>query len=161
MSGWQWLLDSAGVLLLVVIGYGLLLVVRRRMLSRGGGTFELSVRVRPSEAGRGWVLGLGRYRDERLEWFRIFSPSPRPRRSWRRSQLEIVGQREPSGPESFALYGGRMINHLPTKLLPIAALRAWEGKRTLPEWKGGDFRAWMRARKASRPADHGQNGGTT
>jgi hypothetical protein len=109
MSGWQLLLDSAGVVLLLVICYGLLLVVRRRVLSRGGGTFELSVRVRPSEAGRGWVLGLGRYRDERLEWFRIFSPSPRPRRSWRRSQLEIISQRKPSGPESFALYGGHLV----------------------------------------------------
>jgi hypothetical protein len=109
MSGWQLLLDSAGLVLLLVICYGLLLVVRRRMLSRGGGTFELSVRVRPSEAGRGWVLGLGRYRDEHLEWFRIFSPSPRPRRHWRRSQLEIVGQREPSGPEAFALYSGHLV----------------------------------------------------
>src|SRR4051812_39239724 len=77
MSAWQWLLDSAGALLLVVVAYGLLLVVRRRVLSRHGGTFELSVRVRSSQAGRGWVLGLGRYRDDRLEWFRIFSPSPR------------------------------------------------------------------------------------
>ncbi|MGY2875694.1 hypothetical protein ACVW00_002884 [Marmoricola sp. URHA0025 HA25] len=109
MSGWQWLLDSAGVVLLVVLGYGLLLVVRRRVLSRHGGTFELSVRVRSSQAGRGWVLGLGRYRDGQLEWFRIFSPSPRPRRTWQRSQLHITGQREPSGPESFALYGGHVI----------------------------------------------------
>jgi hypothetical protein len=109
MSGWQWLLDSAGVVLLLVILYGLLLVVRRRVLSRHGGTFELSVRVRPSEAGRGWVLGLGRYRDGRLEWFRIFSPSPRPRRTWQRAQLQITGQREPSGPEAFALYGGHVV----------------------------------------------------
>jgi len=109
MSAWQWLLDSAGVLLLVVIGYGLLLVVRRRVLSRHGGTFELSVRVRSSQAGRGWVLGLGRYRDERLEWFRIFSPSPPPRRVWQRAQLAITGQREPSGAESFALYAGHLV----------------------------------------------------
>jgi Protein of unknown function (DUF2550) len=109
MSGWQWLLDSAGVVLLLVLGYGLLLVVRRRVLSRHGGTFELSVRVRSSQAGRGWVLGLGRYREERLEWFRIFSPSPRPRRTWQRSQLQITGQREPSGAEAFALYGGHVV----------------------------------------------------
>ena len=39
-----------------------LLVVRRRVLSRHGGTFELSHRVRPDEEpGRGWLLGLGRY----------------------------------------------------------------------------------------------------
>jgi hypothetical protein len=109
MSAWQWLLDSAGVVLLLVLCYGLLLVVRRRVLSRHGGTFELSVRVRSSQAGRGWVLGLGRYREERLEWFRIFSPSPRPRRTWRPSHLQINGQREPSGPEAFPLYGGHLI----------------------------------------------------
>jgi len=113
MSGWQWLLDSAGVVLLLFICYGLLLVVRRRVLARNGGTFELSVRIRvrghETEAGRGWVLGLGRYRDERLEWFRIFSPSPRPRRNWQRAQLVITGQREPSGSEAFALYGGHLV----------------------------------------------------
>jgi uncharacterized protein DUF2550 len=109
MSGWQWLLDSAGVVLLLFLCYGLLLVVRRRVLARHGGTFELSVRVRSSQAGRGWVLGLGRYRAERLEWFRIFSPSPRPRRTWQQAQLEITGQREPTGPEAFALYGGHVV----------------------------------------------------
>jgi Protein of unknown function (DUF2550) len=119
MSGWQWLLDSAGVVLLVVLGYGLLLVVRRRVLSRHGGTFELSVRVRPSGAGRGWVLGLGRYREERLEWFRIFSPSPAPRRRWQRSQLHIIGQREPSGAEAFALYGGHVVIECETVEGPV------------------------------------------
>ena len=122
MSAWQWLLDSAGVVLLVVIGYGLLLVVRRRLLSRHGGTFELSARIgrgHQPEAGRGWVLGLGRYRDERLEWFRIFSPSPWPRRSWERSNLRITGQREPTGQEAFALYGGHLVVVCSTPTGPV------------------------------------------
>ena len=114
MSAWQWLLDSAGAVLLLVLCYGLLLVVRRRVLSRHGGTFELSVRIAgrgaQSQAGRGWVLGLGRYREERLEWFRIFSPSPRPRRTWQRSVLEIVGQggppRAPPGARDGGARGG-------------------------------------------------------
>ncbi|MCW2857580.1 MAG: hypothetical protein JWR52_3195 [Marmoricola sp.] len=109
MPLWRWLLDSAGVVLLCVVAYGFLLVIRRRLLSRNGGTFELSVRVRPSEAGRGWVLGLGRYYAEDLEWFRIFSPSVRPRHRWARVDLQITSQREPSGPEAFALYGGSRI----------------------------------------------------
>ena len=45
-----------------------------------------------------------------------------------------------------ALVGGRVINYLPTKLLPIPALRAWEGKRDLPEWRGGEFRKWLKHR---------------
>ena len=62
MPVWQWLLDVAGLVLLLVLLYGLALVVRRRVLSRHGGTFELSYRApRPSAAGRGWLLGLGRY----------------------------------------------------------------------------------------------------
>jgi len=113
MPLWQWLVDSAGAVLLLALCYGALLVVRRRLLSRHGGTFELSVRtsarIRASQAGRGWILGIGRYQGERLEWFRVFSPSPRPRHSWLRSHLEIVGQREPSGPEQFALYGGHLV----------------------------------------------------
>jgi hypothetical protein len=119
MREWELLLDSAGIVLLLFICYGLLLVVRRRVLARHGGTFELSVRVRSSQAGRGWVLGLGRYRDDELEWFRIFSPSPRPRRTWRRPQLRITGQRDATGAESFALYGGPVVVECRTATGPV------------------------------------------
>lgn len=46
-----------------------------------------------------------------------------------------------------ALFGGRTINYLPTKLLPIPALRAWQAKRDLPRWRGGEFRKWMKNRQ--------------
>ncbi|MBI2496446.1 MAG: lactate utilization protein [Opitutae bacterium] len=46
-----------------------------------------------------------------------------------------------------ALFGGKIINYLPTRLIPVTALRAWEAKRTLPAWKGGEFRRWMRQRE--------------
>lgn len=45
-----------------------------------------------------------------------------------------------------ALFGGKLLNYLPTKLIPVPALRAWEAKRTLPEWKGGEFRSWFKNR---------------
>jgi L-lactate dehydrogenase complex protein LldF len=45
-----------------------------------------------------------------------------------------------------ALIGGRMLNYLPTKLIPVPALRAWEAQRTLPKWEGGEFRSWMKSR---------------
>ena len=95
MPVWQWLLDSAGVVLLVLLLFGLLLVVRRRVLSRHGGTFELSVRDPEQAPGRGWVLGLGRYREDSLDWYRIFSPLPVRERSWRRNDLTLVSQRRP------------------------------------------------------------------
>lgn len=45
-----------------------------------------------------------------------------------------------------ALLGGKVMNYLPTKLIPVPALRAWEEKRALPEWRGGEFRKWMKSR---------------
>lgn len=104
MPLWQWLLDAAGAVLLVALVYAAALVLRRRLLSRHGGTFELSYRVRPERAGRGWLLGLGRYSGESLEWFRIFSLSPRPKYVWRRAALSYVGRRDPEGPERMSLY---------------------------------------------------------
>ena len=96
-------------LLLLVLLYGVALIVRRRVLSRNGGTFELSHRVRPARAGRGWLLGLGRYSGEELEWFRIFSLSPRPKRVWQRSTLRSSGRREPEGVEQMSLYPDHVV----------------------------------------------------
>ena len=104
MPLWQLLLDAAGAVLVLVLLYGLALVVRRRLLSRHGGTFELSYRVRSERAGRGWLLGLGRYSGDDLEWFRIFSLAPRPKRVWERSALSYVGRRDPEGTERLSLY---------------------------------------------------------
>ncbi len=89
MPVWQWLLDAAVLLLVLLLCYGVGLIVRRRVLSRHGGTFELSYRVGSTRTGRGWLLGLGRYSGETLEWFRIFSLSPRPKASWLRSEAEL------------------------------------------------------------------------
>jgi hypothetical protein len=109
MPLWQWLLDSAGVVLLVIALLVALLVVRRRVISRHGGTFELSVRDSEQPEGRGWVLGLGRYREDSLEWYRIFSPLPVPKRSWRRNDLGLVSQRVPQAAEEYALYAGSVV----------------------------------------------------
>ena len=109
MSVWQVLLDAAGLLLLLVLFYGIALIARRRMLSRHGGTFEVSYRVRPEKAGRGWLLGLGRYSGETLEWFRIFSLSPRPKRIWSRDELTYAGRRDPAGVEQMSLYPDHVV----------------------------------------------------
>lgn len=109
MAWWQWLLDAAGLLLLLAILPVLALAVRRRVLSRNGGTFELSYRVRTAKAGRGWVLGIGRYSGERLEWFRIFSLAPRPKRAWDRADLSYERSRDLEAGEEAAIYPGHVI----------------------------------------------------
>ena len=83
MALWQWWSTLPVSCCSSLLLYGAALVVRRRLLARHGGTFELSHRVRADRPGRGWVLGLGRYSGETLEWFRVFSLSPRPKRTWR------------------------------------------------------------------------------
>lgn len=137
MPLWQWLLDAAGVLLGLVLLYGIALVVRRRILSRHGGTFELSYRVRPEKAGRGWLLGLGRYADDTLEWFRIFSLSPRPKRVWQRSELTYAGRRSPAGVEQMSLYPDHVVVSCTT---PSGGLELAMGESSLT-----GFQSWLEA----------------
>ena len=142
MPVWEWLVDSAGVLLFLVLLYGLCLVVRRRWLSRHGGTFEFSVRVRSARAGRGWILGVGRYTGDALEWFRIFSLAPRPRYSYRRSELEYVGRREAEGAEAYSLYSGHIVVTCRTPSGPLEVAMS-------PDALTG-FLAWLEAAPPGR-----------
>lgn len=137
MPWWAWLLDAAGVLLLVVLLYGIALVVRRRWISREGGTFEFSVRVRSTRAGHGWVLGVGRYNGEQLEWFRIFSLAFGPKLRFSRGDLEYVGRRDPVGAESYSLYSGHVVVSCETDAGPLEVAMS-------PEALMG-FLAWLEA----------------
>lgn len=139
MPLWVELLDAAGLVVLLVLLYGFLLVVRRRVLSRNGGTFELSHRLRSDQGpGRGWLLGLGRYSGEELEWFRIFTLSPRPKRSWSRQALSYDGAREPEGVERTVLYP----DHLVVDCVgPQGAVELAMSRGSLT-----GFQAWLEAR---------------
>jgi hypothetical protein len=113
MPWWADVLDIVGALAAVGAAVLVLLFVRRRILSRKGGTFECSLRMRPvrrgaASASRGWELGLGRYDGERLEWFRVFSFLPRPKAVFDRS-LEVLSRRKPHGAEAFSLYPGHLV----------------------------------------------------
>lgn len=119
MAVWQWLVDTAGVVLFVGLAYGVLLVVRRRWLDRSGGTFELSLRLTDARAGRGWVLGVGRYDGHRLEWYRVFSIWPAPKRAWTRDDLGTPKRRDPDGPEVYSLYADHVVVVCPTRSGPV------------------------------------------
>jgi hypothetical protein len=99
---WPIWVVTAGITLL--LAYGVALVLRRRVLSRSGGTFELSHRVRVSRPGRGWQLGMGRYSGNDLEWFRVFTLSSAPKRVWRRGDLTYESSHAPIGLEASAIY---------------------------------------------------------
>jgi hypothetical protein len=138
MAWWEWTLDASGAVLLLGLIYGFALVVRRRLITRHGGTFELSHRVRTSGDGRGWVLGIGRYSGERLQWFRLFSLAPRPKRVWARDSLSYDGRREPLGTERLSLYPDHVV---------ISCMSA-EGEVELALGAGSltGFQSWLEAR---------------
>ena len=142
MPWWAWLLDAVGLLLLLTLLYGIALVVRRRWISRDGGTFEFSVRVRSNRAGRGWLLGVGRYSGDLLEWFRIFSLAPGPKLRFQRGELEYVGRRDPVGAESYSLYSGHVVVTCETPTGPLEVAMS-------PEALTG-FLAWLEAAPPGR-----------
>ncbi|GHG26518.1 DUF2550 domain-containing protein [Streptomyces albogriseolus] len=100
------------VVALVVVGlfvFGL----RRRLIQRSGGTFDCSLRWDAPEngdvGGKGWAYGVARYSGDRVEWFRVFSYAPRPRRVLERSAIEVAGRRVPEGEEELALLSDAVI----------------------------------------------------
>ena len=113
------LLVAVAVVLVTGVTGMLAVGVRRRLLQRQGGTLELSLRLKPQARGRGWVLGLGRFSGDDLEWYRVFSLAPRPRRTYSRWDLEVVGQRPPRGPETYALLQGAVVVECRTSRGPV------------------------------------------
>ncbi len=99
------------VLVLVAVAFLLIggLSVRRRALQRRGATFDCSLRETLASHGRGWTLGVARYGADSIEWFRVFSWSPRPKRRFARRELRVQARRRPGGPEALALTPGAVV----------------------------------------------------
>jgi hypothetical protein len=109
MPVWAIVLDAAALLAVILCLVAVYLIVRRRLLARSGGTFDLGVRVRLQRPERGWVLGVGRYNADALEWFRIFSLSVRPAQTYQRRALAVDGRRGMQGAEEYALYDDAVV----------------------------------------------------
>jgi hypothetical protein len=137
------LVDGLLVVVLVVLLGLIALGLRRVALRRGGGTIDLSLRLRRRARGRGWALGVGRYDGEHLLWYRVFSFAPRPRRTLPRGQLVVVGQRRPSGPEALALLSGSVILECRG---PDGGVELAVGSDALP-----GFLAWLEATPGRGP----------
>jgi hypothetical protein len=103
MQGWLGVVQVLGVLAALLAASILLLAGRRRWLNRLGGTFECSLRLRMTTPGAGWVLGVGRYSEGILEWFRYFSYSLRPRMVFPRRSVRVLETRMPNPIEAVAL----------------------------------------------------------
>lgn len=112
MQGWYLGGEVVLLLVLLLVLSLIVLALRRRWLARQGGTFECSLRLGSAESGSGWALGVARYNEERLEWFRFFSFSVRPRQVFVRNEVTVINDREPDLAEAGALYAGQVIVQL-------------------------------------------------
>ncbi|MDF1490113.1 DUF2550 domain-containing protein [Tessaracoccus caeni] len=81
-----------------------LLYARRRWLTGKGGLFDCAMLMREDLPGGGWALGMARYSNEDLEWYRSFSLSMRPKKRFRRGVTIYEKRRAPEGLEVFTLY---------------------------------------------------------
>ncbi|ACU39941.1 hypothetical protein Amir_6134 [Actinosynnema mirum DSM 43827] len=81
---------------------------RRVRLLRAGGV-HVALRSRVEENGRGWQLGVGRYRGDEFAWYRVFSLRAGPDRTIHRSDFEIDTRREPTEPEAYAMPVGARV----------------------------------------------------
>jgi hypothetical protein len=103
MHGWLGVVQVLGVLVALMAMSLLMLTVRLLWLDRLGGTFACSLRLRIRTPGAGWVLGVGRYSEGILEWFRFFSYSLRPRMVFPRRNVRVLETRMPDPVEAVAL----------------------------------------------------------
>lgn len=104
-----------GLGVLVPFGALMLLFVRRVVISRKGGTIDMSLRVSRRYPDRGWAPGLARFVGDDLQWYRIFSFSPWPRTVLNRHNLVVASRREPSQPELLALAADSVVMHVKTR----------------------------------------------
>jgi hypothetical protein len=106
-------LTVCGVLVALVVVGLFVFGLRRRLIQRSGGTFDCSLRWDAPETGdaggKGWSYGVARYNGDRVEWFRVFSYAPRPRRVLGRASIEVAGRRLPEGEEELALLSDSVI----------------------------------------------------
>ncbi len=105
-------MDVLGVVLAIVLVAILLLgslVLRRRGIGRRGGVFDCSLRERPAPRGKGWMLGVARYAEDTVEWYRMFSFAARPRHNLCRRNLVVRSRRVPSPAELHALLPGSIV----------------------------------------------------
>jgi hypothetical protein len=129
------IVEGIGIAILILLLLLGALFLRRGFIVRRGGTIPLSIRLTTLIPGRGWAVGLARFVDDELRWYRMFSLSWRPRRVLRRGALAVEQRRLPNGPEQLVLPADWIIIRCLSKQTPVEIAMA-EGTLT-------GFLSWM------------------
>ena len=109
---------AVAVVLVAVLAFASL-AVRRRVLQRRGGTVELSLRLKRGSRDRGWVQGIGRFVEDDLQWYRVFSLATGPRRTLSRRDLSVQRQRPPTGQEAYSLQADTVVMECTSSRGPV------------------------------------------
>jgi len=105
--------------------------------SGGASVSGASAESEGAGSGKGWAYGIARYNGDEIEWFRVFSYAPRPRRVLERSGIEVLERRYPSGEEELAL--------LSDALILACSLRGTRVELAMSEDALTGFLAWLEA----------------
>lgn len=138
----EWVAAVLAALVLLVVLLIVAVLVRRRRVERAGG-FDMSLRLGRDGWTGGWVFGIGRYRDERLEWYRTFSLAPRPHRSFPRRETAVLRRRDPDRREAHDLPPGHLVLVCQVRRTPV--------EMSMAEPSSTAFLAWL---EAAPPGEH-------
>ncbi len=97
------IIEWIGIGVLVLLCALGMLFFRREIITRRGGTIELSLRLSTLVPGRGWSPGIARFDGDELRWYRVFSLALRPRRVLSRRGLAVQSRRLPDASERLVL----------------------------------------------------------
>ncbi len=160
MDALAWAEIAALVVVLVGVTPLVWLFLRRRWLARQGSMFECSLRLKATTSGAGWVLGVARYSEEDLEWFRVFSLSFQPRLRFNRPRTRALDDRLPNPIESVLLFDGQRVvalsvvegeRDLPDQPLPERAANPGEWELAMSQDALTGLRSWL---EAAPPGEH-------
>jgi hypothetical protein len=114
----------------LVLLFGVILggfVARRHLLARNPATFDCSFRQEQPRKPGGWMLGVARYEEDRLEWFRIFTIDPRPGKVLQRARLDLLEWHQPTEPDIHSVLPDSVIvrcSYADNELLELAMTRS-------------------------------------
>jgi hypothetical protein len=123
-----------GIGVLALLALLAVLFLRRAFLVRAGGTIRMTVRLTTMVNGRGWSPGFGRFVDDELRWYRMFSFALRPRQILPRGGLVVESKRLPQGPERLALRGDWVILRCVIHQAPIEIAMAYSTVTGFLSW---------------------------
>lgn len=145
--GWIGVVEAVAILLVSLLLVGAFFALRRRWLGHAAAVFECSLRIRTTTPSAGWALGVARYTEENIEWFRLFSFVLAPRIVFHRDSLRVLEHRAPDAVEAVSLYEDQIVVRVESAASDPP--RQWD--LAMPGDSLTGMLAWLEAAPPGRP----------